>query len=147
MVRPEEKRAGDEDRRKVTERLREALDEGRIDLAEFDERTHAAYNAKTFRELDELTADIPGVVPASHAQVDTTTSAEPEKKQSGSRRSRARHLRAQWSGLGGAALFFTGIWAMTWIASGGSPPYYWPIWVIGPWALGALISTWSRITR
>ena len=27
---------------------------------------------------------------------------------------------------------------------GGSPPYYWPIWVMGPWGAAMLIGTLTR---
>jgi hypothetical protein len=39
--------------------LRDAHAEGRLDLDEFMERTGAAYSAKTWGELDGLTADLP----------------------------------------------------------------------------------------
>jgi hypothetical protein len=39
--------------------LREAYTEGRLDLTEFDERTTAAYAARTWAQLRELTSDLP----------------------------------------------------------------------------------------
>jgi len=54
-----EPRAGDADREAVAERLRVAAGEGRIDLAELDERLDRAYRAKTYGELDVLVADLP----------------------------------------------------------------------------------------
>jgi hypothetical protein len=53
-----ESRAGDADREAVAERLRLAAGEGRIDLAELDERLGLAYAAKTYGELDVLVADL-----------------------------------------------------------------------------------------
>jgi hypothetical protein len=52
-------RAGDADRESVAERLRIAAGEGRIDLAELEERLDRAYNAKTYAELDVLVVDLP----------------------------------------------------------------------------------------
>lgn len=52
-------RASDSDREGVVEILREAYTEGRLDLGEFDERTTAAYAAKTWAQLRELTRDLP----------------------------------------------------------------------------------------
>ncbi|MGW0538424.1 DUF1707 SHOCT-like domain-containing protein [Streptomyces sp. NPDC003032] len=52
-------RAGDADRESVAERLRVAAGEGRIDLAELEERLDRAYGAKTYGELDVLVADLP----------------------------------------------------------------------------------------
>ncbi|MFE1175944.1 DUF1707 domain-containing protein [Streptomyces sp. NPDC058773] len=52
-------RAGDADRESVIERLRVAAGEGRIELAELEERLDRAYSAKTYAELDVLVADLP----------------------------------------------------------------------------------------
>jgi Domain of unknown function (DUF1707) len=54
-----EPRAGDAEREQVAEKLRVAAGEGRIDLAELEERLDRAYRAKTYRELDALLADLP----------------------------------------------------------------------------------------
>ena len=59
-----EPRAGDAEREQAAERLRVAAGEGRIDLAELDERLDRAYRAKTYRELDALLADLPDKRPA-----------------------------------------------------------------------------------
>ncbi|MDP9799157.1 signal recognition particle GTPase [Catenuloplanes nepalensis] len=61
----EEMRAADGDREAVAERLRAALNEGRLDLAEFDERLGRAYAAKTYGDLDGLLSDLPGWPPRS----------------------------------------------------------------------------------
>lgn len=52
-------RASDSDRENVAEILRVAYADGRLTLDEFDERTTAAYGAKTWAELRELTRDLP----------------------------------------------------------------------------------------
>jgi hypothetical protein len=52
-------RASDHDREGTVEVLREAYTAGRLDLDEFDERTTAAYAAKTWGDLRGLTADLP----------------------------------------------------------------------------------------
>ena len=52
-------RASDSDRESVVEILRQAYTDGRLDLGEFDERTTAAYAAKTWADLRELTSDLP----------------------------------------------------------------------------------------
>ncbi|MTE20642.1 DUF1707 domain-containing protein [Streptomyces sp. TRM43335] len=54
-----ELRAGHADREEVAERLREAAGDGRIDLEELEERLEKALTAKTYGELDALTADLP----------------------------------------------------------------------------------------
>lgn len=52
-------RAADADREAVAERLRIAAGDGRIDLAELEDRLGQAYAAKTYRELQVLVADLP----------------------------------------------------------------------------------------
>jgi Domain of unknown function (DUF1707) len=52
-------RASDSDREKVVEILGAAYTEGRLGLDEFDDRTTAAYSAKTWGELRQLTSDLP----------------------------------------------------------------------------------------
>ncbi|MEU6326603.1 DUF1707 domain-containing protein [Streptomyces sp. NPDC047049] len=52
-------RASDADRERVAEILRDAVAEGRLAMEEFDERLDAAYQARTYRELEVLTADLP----------------------------------------------------------------------------------------
>ena len=52
-------RISDADRHQVSELLREAAGEGRLDIEELDERLEAAYRAKTYGDLVPLTADLP----------------------------------------------------------------------------------------
>ncbi|WP_432140850.1 DUF1707 SHOCT-like domain-containing protein [Streptomyces sp. bgisy084] len=54
-----ELRASDSDRERVAEILRDAVAEGRLAMEEFDERLDAAYRARTYGELEPLTADLP----------------------------------------------------------------------------------------
>jgi hypothetical protein len=54
-----ELRAGDADRERVAERLRDALAEGRLDMEEFQERLDVVYRAKTYGELEPVTRDLP----------------------------------------------------------------------------------------
>jgi uncharacterized protein DUF1707 len=52
-------RVSDEDRESVAGQLGDAYVAGRLDRAEFDERCAAAYAAKTWGQLSDLTADLP----------------------------------------------------------------------------------------
>jgi hypothetical protein len=54
-----EHRASDAERQAVARRLERAFRDGRLTVVEFDERTRAAYAARTRRELDDLTEDLP----------------------------------------------------------------------------------------
>ena len=52
-------RASDADREVVVDTLREAFTAGRLTLDEFDERMTAAYAARTWGDLRQLTTDLP----------------------------------------------------------------------------------------
>jgi hypothetical protein len=52
-------RASDAERERAAERLRAASAEGRLTLEELTERVAAAYEARTYDELEELTYDLP----------------------------------------------------------------------------------------
>jgi hypothetical protein len=52
-------RASNTEREAVVQRLQRAVGEGRITMAEFEERSQAAYAARTRGELAVLTADLP----------------------------------------------------------------------------------------
>ncbi|TDB99162.1 DUF1707 and DUF2154 domain-containing protein [Actinomadura sp. 7K534] len=59
-------RAGDADRDRVAQVLRDAAGDGRLTLEELDERLDAVYAAKTYADLEPLTRDLPapGAAPA-----------------------------------------------------------------------------------
>src|SRR5579859_1394873 len=52
-------RASDRERDAVVQRVQDAFAEGRLDDAEFDERTRAALTARTHGDLDAVAADLP----------------------------------------------------------------------------------------
>jgi hypothetical protein len=56
-----ELRASHQDRDQVVEMLRVAAGDGRLSAAELDQRVEAALTARTYRELEQLTADLPAV--------------------------------------------------------------------------------------
>ena len=60
-------RAADSDRAAVADRLRVALDEGRLDLHEYDERLQRAYAARTYADLEVLLTQLPPVTPAQRS--------------------------------------------------------------------------------
>lgn len=56
---PVHMRACDADRHKFADRLKAALDEGRLSLHEYDDRVRGAYAAQTYADLMVLVADLP----------------------------------------------------------------------------------------
>lgn len=52
-------RASDAERERIAEILRDAMAEGRLDMAEFEQRLESAYTARTRGELTPLVRDLP----------------------------------------------------------------------------------------
>jgi len=69
-------RASDQERESVVDVLRDAFTDGRLTFDEFEERTAAAYAAKTWGQLRELTADLPAQ-PRLGADLDRRLQAPP----------------------------------------------------------------------
>jgi hypothetical protein len=130
-------RISNADRDKAIQQLQAALDEGRIDLAEFDERTKTAYEAKTNAELDLIFDDLPGGRPKVAEVVPAADSPAAPARRAGVLR-RLPALR----GLITVGLMCTGIWFATWIGTG-EVPYFWPIWPI----LGLGIATVMQVVN
>jgi len=63
-------RASESDRQVVMEQLRQAVEEGRIDVPEYQERVDAAMQAKVYSELDILLADLQQLPPPGFADAD-----------------------------------------------------------------------------
>lgn len=122
---PGELRASDSDREAVVERLRQALNEGRLSLFEWDERIALAYRASTYAELERLSADLPRepVAPAVAA-----VSNEP--RTTGLDRVPTA-LKVLWTIWLTAVLINLVVWLLVSLSSM-SVVYFWPIWVAGP---------------
>ncbi|WP_438862186.1 DUF1707 SHOCT-like domain-containing protein [Paractinoplanes aksuensis] len=126
-------RAADDDRRQVADQLRLALEEGRLDLTEYDERLQGAYAAKTYAELDRLLTDLPNSAPLVPAQSAEVVGVEAEG-------TRAAWLGHVWGGWAKAAVFFTLIWGISSLAST-EAIFYWPVWIVGPWGVVLVFRT------
>ncbi|HEU5331544.1 MAG TPA: DUF1707 domain-containing protein [Actinocrinis sp.] len=64
LVARAQQRVGDLEREAAVERLRTAVGEGRLTLDELDGRLESALAARTYGDLDALTADLPDTRPA-----------------------------------------------------------------------------------
>jgi hypothetical protein len=121
-------RAADVDRNFVAERLREALNAGRLDLTEYDERLQQAYAARTYGDLKSLLADLPAVTPPGHSQIVPTgpilpsmTPALPPPPHGVV----TQWLAKEWGDWLTLSLILSAIW----LVSGAG--YFWPGWIIG----------------
>ncbi|HEY6597315.1 MAG TPA: DUF1707 domain-containing protein [Asanoa sp.] len=146
MDRRDDMRAGDADREAVAERLRAALDEGRLDLHEYDERLQRAYGAKTFGDLHGLLDDLPGTVPPGRARLAPVTGATPATNplpEVGPALT-IRWLADVWDRYFGVVAIVVAIWAVISLMSG-DLIYFWPGWVAGPWGAVLLVQTISGL--
>lgn len=132
-------RASDADREAAADRLRDAHAEGRLTLAEFDERIDRTLAAKTLGDLVVVTQDLPAVAGSLEAPTPAPVPAPPYAGR--------RHVRGLWAAWGTAVVVSVGIWATSVIGHGqmtGHGPMsggFWPIWVIGPWGAVLLART------
>ncbi|MGJ7906946.1 DUF1707 SHOCT-like domain-containing protein [Actinopolyspora sp. H202] len=78
-----ELRASDDDREQIATLLRQAQQEGRLTLNEFDERVAEAYRARTYSELAPLISDLPdetGKAPGTEPVSRGTNSDSPQAR-------------------------------------------------------------------
>jgi uncharacterized protein DUF1707 len=135
MVDQQELRASDRDRQQVVGRLRGALEDGRLTMAEYVDRMGVAYQAATYGDLAPLYADLPASAPAPDpAPAGPGTAAAPPSGAS------------RVGGLAGLPLVLKLLWTVwlvavsvnvvVWILvrdPGGHLSYPWPLWVAGPY--------------
>jgi hypothetical protein len=141
-------RAADADRQAVADRLRAALDEGRLDFHEYDTRLGRAYAAKTYGELDPLIADLPAVAPAERSALApafpttapataATPGAAPAPR---SADATARWLLQTWDSYFTTVGICAGIWLLI-LVFAHDWQGFWPLWVAGPWGVVLTVVT------
>lgn len=146
-----EVRIGDREREQTVGHLGAAFSEGRLDVAEYDERVTAAYAAKTAGDLLPLTADLPHppAVRAHGADVQRPAESKPPAHSKPVRRSAGTlergtptWVRRLWAVYFTAVAINLVIWFLVGIGSGDFP-YFWPMWVAGPWGVVLLFQTFG----
>jgi hypothetical protein len=152
-------RASDGDREAVASDLGKHMAAGRLTLAEYDERLARVYAARTYGELDELTADLPSLTPtpAGDEAAPTTAPAPRPSPVTGGPVSGLPvpppvppwgwhghgYGQQSWRAwLATSAIVLT-IYLVTSLGNGAFE-YFWPMWVIGPW--GAVLLA-QRLTQ
>jgi hypothetical protein len=143
-------RAGDDDRDRVAEQLREHFAAGRLSDAELKERIDATYTAKTFGDLNPVIADLPALpAPARATPASPRRPPDQAGRPAGRPAGRGWHsgsgvaLRAAWAAWLAAVSVNLVIWVLVSI-SNGDPVYFWPMWVAGPWGAVLLASTFAH---
>ncbi|MEV4119032.1 DUF1707 domain-containing protein [Micromonospora sp. NPDC049645] len=141
-------RAADADREAVAERLRVALNEGRLDLHEYDERLQRAYAARTYADLEALLTDLPPVTPPQRSGLAPTTATAPTAGRldaSPTGNVNARWMAELWLPYLKVITIVVTIWAVT-SALSQDLLYFWPAWVAGPWGAVLVIQTVTGLT-
>jgi len=142
-------RASDRDRQQVVDRLRGGLEEGRLSMDEFTDRTGLAFRAVTYGDLAPLCADLPAagpVIAASVAPAAGTAAAVPSRV--GYLAGLPVMLKVLWTIWLVAVSVNVVVWALVADPAGRlSDP--WPLWVAGPYgavlvAMSAAVTLFRR---
>ncbi|WP_378732587.1 DUF1707 domain-containing protein [Nocardia brasiliensis] len=112
-------RASNAERDKVVRLLARHLEDGRIDLAEYDQRTAQVYATATRDDLQLVLSDLPKLSKEPAEKSDSRSRIPIWQKIEGS----------SWLGVSALVLLIWGAISV----SVGEFTYPWPIWVIGPW--------------
>ncbi|GAB0107202.1 DUF1707 domain-containing protein [Nocardia sp. JMUB6875] len=131
-------RASDTERAHIADLLGRHLTEGRLDLAEYNDRLTQVYATTTREDLQLVLQDLPKLSKTAAPQSVSRTRFPIWQQIEGS----------AWLGVSLLVLF---IWAAISVAAG-EFTYPWPIWVIGPWGavlvfrvlMGWESSAWNR---
>ena len=126
-------RASDRDRQQVVDRLRSALEDGRLTMDEYVDRMEAAYKAATYGDLAPLCADLP----ASNSviagpQTAAGAAAPPVVSRAGYLAGLPTVLKIVWTIWLTAVSVNVVVWALV-SGTGGHLAYPWPVWVAGPY--------------
>ena len=132
-------RASDADRQEVVDRLRAALDEGRLKMEEYIDRVGHATEAVTYGDLAPLYADLPesgAVARPDPAPPAPAAAPPPSPPLVTSRRGMPTALKVLWTIWGALVSVNLVIWFIVSV-SAHHLIYIWPVWVAGP--LGAIL--------
>ncbi len=132
-------RASDRDRQQVVDRLRNALEDGRLTMGEYVDRMEVAYQAATYGDLAPLCADLPASRPVIAGPAITGPPAAAAGTAPPAVSARAGYLaglpavlKVLWTIWLAAVSVNVVVWALV-SGTGGHLAYPWPIWVAGPY--------------
>jgi hypothetical protein len=138
-------RASDADRQEVVDRLRAALEEGRLKMDEYGERMGLAYEAVTYGDLAVLYADLPEAGPVTKREAAPPAAPPPAVV---ARRGVIADLPAALKVLWTIWLAAVAINLIVWVlvsGTAGDLVYPWPVWVAGP-SGAALLAVSAGVT-
>jgi len=129
-------RASDADRERVIERLRIALDEGRLKLEEYLDRMGQAAEAVTYGDLAPLYADLPVTGSVALAE----PGVPPAMSRPAANRGLPTALRVLWTMWAAAVSVNLVVWVLV-CATTAQLIYPWPLWVACPWGAVLLVAS------
>jgi Domain of unknown function (DUF1707) len=138
MADREKMRASDADRQEVVERLRGALDEGRLKMDEYLDRMGHAYDAVTYGDLVPLYSDLPEPRAVARPEPAAAEPAPPSRAPAPAADGRGifaqlpTPLKVAWTVWLSVVSINVVIWVLV-CATSGQFVYPWPLWVAGPW--------------
>jgi uncharacterized protein DUF1707 len=139
-------RASDGDRQRVVERLQGALEDGRLSMDEFTDRTGLAFHAVTYGDLAPLCADLPAAAPviAASPVIAATPAASAVPARPGYLAGLPMVLKVLWTTWLVAVSVNVVVWALVADPAGQlSDP--WPLWVAGPYG-AVLVAVSAAVT-
>jgi hypothetical protein len=139
-------RASDRDRQQVVDRLRSALEDGRLTMDEYLDRVEVAYQAATHGDLAPLCADLPAVIPVIAGPGTAAGAAAPPAVFSpvGYLAGLPAVLKVLWIKWLAVVSVNVVVWALV-SGAGGHLAYPWPVWVAGPWG-AVLVAVSAGVT-
>lgn len=133
-----EMRVSDRDRRTAGDQLKLALEDGRLDFAEYDRRLGLAFGATTYGDLERLFADLPQepLAPLAVRPAATPPAAAPAhgRPPDGLMAAFLRlpiALKILWSIWGTSVAINLVVWVLVGVEKG-AVEYPWPIWMLVP---------------
>jgi Domain of unknown function (DUF1707) len=139
-------RASDHDRQEVVDRLRGALEDGRLKMDEYIDRMALAYQAVTHGDLAPLYADLPAVGSMAGREAARPASAPPARSpRPGVLAGLPAALKVLWMIWLTAVSINVVVWALV-SGTAAHLVYPWPLWVAGPYGT-ALFAFSAGITQ
>ena len=140
---PVHMRASDADRHKFADRLKAALDEGRLSLHEYDDRVREAYAARTYADLLGLVTDLPQ--PGLNAEDVAARRAAERRREARKMPTALMVLWTIWAALAAVNVVIYVLVAAT--VDDDASVYPWPVWLAVPGAALLAVTLGVQVIR
>jgi hypothetical protein len=138
-------RASDHDRQEVVDRLRGAVDNGRLTMDEYVDRMGFAYQSVTYGDLAPLHADLPAAASMARREGVPAAMAPPARVAPGILTGLPAALKVLWTIWLTAVSINVVVWVLV-SGTAGHLIYPWPLWVAGPYG-AVLFAVSAAVTQ